>query len=101
MTRATALTGAVGPHLPCLCLVCLHQLPRVLVLGHGFLQLSRAGVVAANVPAVGGGVAELSGETKGHGGHQLYTDHDTLSQITWPQALYGDLLKVVPSPRGL
>lgn len=68
---ATALTGGASPHLPRLSLVCLHQLPRVLILGPRFLQLSHAGVVAANVSAVGGGVAELSGETKAHGVNQM------------------------------
>ena len=53
-----------GPHLPCLSLVRLHQLPGVLCLGPGLLQLGGAGVVPADVPAVGGGAAELSGEAR-------------------------------------
>lgn len=71
MTPATALTGGASPHLPRLSLVCLHQLPGVLVLGPSFPQLSRAGVVAANVSTVEGGVAELSGETKAHGVNRM------------------------------
>lgn len=64
---ATVLARGAGPHLPCLSLVRLHQLPGVLVLGSSSLQLGAAGVAAAGVPAVRGRVAELSGESKAQG----------------------------------